>query len=199
MADIRFRGLKTFQNYLRRTSNFRRARVGTHRRLAVAWRDGAEAFIRAAMRSILVQTGMSAASFLELSRNIQRQGAEAAINSVLATAGPKRQGIPELPDGVRRRGFQSRQVGESKGRQAYIFRVGDPNRYLFRFNFQTVVFQHSFWEDRQQTINAGFAAFLAVVSSSIDPIIFASVQEWLTGGQRISLPPTNRTFFRRPT
>lgn len=174
-------GLKAFNARLRKMEDFTRARVALHKRLTVIWRDAGEAFIRAAIRRVLVQTGMSAASFFPLSRAIKRIKAEADVRARVAERGRLKSGIPELPSGQRRPGIQGPRAGEVRGKEAFIFNTGNPKRYNFRFSFQTVVFQHDFFEFQQESLLIGIQAFQALVESKLGINADDILEEWLQG------------------
>lgn len=135
-------------------------------RLNNAWESGTEAFIRAAIRRVLVDTGMSAATFLPLSRAlgaVKRVRAERSIEDHINRLNKhgQRPGIPTFPNGNRRSGFQSREAGEAIGEQAYILQTPDANArfFIYRFSFQTVAFQHAIHEDMRHSLEDGIQAF----------------------------------------
>ena len=135
-------------------------------RLNRGWEAGADAFIRAAIRRVLVDTGMSAATFFPLSRAINRVQAEATIQRHInthATSGPRR-GIPTFPSGHHRPGFRDIEEGNALGERAFIFQVpqAGARAFVYRFSFQTVAFQHAIHEDgpqMRQSLEIGIQAF----------------------------------------
>lgn len=191
-TDIQFTGVEAIQDLIRRTESFRTARIRFHEQISEVWADAAAAFVRAAMLKILVETGMSAASFLALSREINRSGALEAINDALNDGPPifypKR--APTFPSGARSNVQQGVSAGDSLGEKAYIFRTGSPTRYGFRFRFQTVVYQHAFHERRQRTLEAGYNAFVGLVNDRVGPVGASVVREWLTGRKTFTVPGT---------
>lgn len=152
-----------------------------HRAITNVWRDAGEAFIRAAMRQILVQTGMSAASFLPLARFIKRQDAVDAIKARLAERGKPRNRVPQLPTGQRTGGTQGPAAGRRKGEKAFTFSVGTTRRFRFRFSFVTTVYQHAKHEEAQQTLSAGILAFRAVVDARLTPTLQSLIAQWASG------------------
>lgn len=136
--------------------------------LVEVWEQAASEFIDAALEDILVQTGMSAASFFPLAR-VVRNGDVSQILSFInsrATSGP-RPGIPTFPDGRRTRtGFQDIDSGDRLGERAYRLSFGSSERPVFIFTFQTVVWQHAYYEPEQQTLEKGRVAFVEYVNNN---------------------------------
>ena len=195
---VKIRGLELLNNVLRRTSSFDTEKPAFHSRLEQIWRNAADAFIRAAMQDIKVQTGMSAASYLALSRKIKRPGATALIDAIIAEGiqqPQKIRGIPTFPSGARRRvgdtdagrlsGFQSKQAGDQVGKKAYRFRTGSTSLFRFEFNFQTVVWQHAFHDTEVQTMVNGFAAFEDFVKAELGPLGLTVLAEWFGSGKKL--------------
>lgn len=173
-------GLRLLQKRLQQMAKGENKQV-FHRALTEVWRDAGEAFVRAAMRQILVQTGMSAASFLPLARALSRPEAGAAIRERLAQRTDSRRGVPELPTGRRTAGTQGPVAGRARGEKAFVFSVGTTRNFLFKFSFTTSVYQHAFHEGRQETLLAGIEAFRAVVSARLEPTIRSMVIDWVSG------------------
>lgn len=188
---VRLKGFELLQKRLRKTSNFNKARVTTHQALEVIWRDAAEAFVKAAVVRVLVDSGMSVATFFPLARQIRRQGAEAIIRQALTNVKSyqtRYKGIPQFPDGHRSiGGYQNIAAGESRGKDAFTFTTGTPQNYRFRFRFQTVAWQHSLYEPQQQSLEAGFAAFASTVQSRLRGELVGALEEWLTDRRRIRI------------
>lgn len=165
-------GFDALRQRIRRLSDQSTISEALRRRLVRAWEGGADAFIRAAIRRVLVDTGMSAATFLPLSRSINRVQSTAIIEAHIAREGGgrgvNRRGIPTFPHGGRRAGFQGVDAGEALGERAFIFQVPAPNArfFVFRFSFQTVAFQHAIHEDMQQSLEAGIDAFQARIRAT---------------------------------
>lgn len=151
-----------------------------HSRLTVAWRDAADAFIRAAITRVLVDTGMSAATFFPLSRAIKRVGAKAAIRRHIG-AGRVRKGSTTLNGRWNPLGVRSVAAGNRDGQQAFRFNVGSPARPVFRFSFQTVVYQFAFHEVNQRALDAGIEAFEPVARKRFIEEAEFVFSEWLKG------------------
>lgn len=179
------------------SKNQRRTKDNLRARLQQIWSIAAEEFVRAAMRKILVETGMSAASFFPLARAIKRVKAEQAIRGVISRkrgkgytpSGYKRQktriGIPELPDGERSFGYQRPSAGRQRGEKAFIFRTGGTTRLNLQFSFTTLVYQLAYHENvkKNGAIDAGLEAFLdAVNRRRLEEIGNLTLEEWF--GQR---------------
>jgi len=180
---VKLTGFKIFQDQLARIADTQRARKDLHNRLTKIWRDAAEAFIRAAVSNILVESGMSAASFLPLSRAIKRLELEPFIidkaNSPTGLSpNLNRKKHALFPSGNRRAPPPSQALGEQQGERGYVFSTGTPESFLFRFNFRTSVFQHAFHEATQKTLELGRAAFLESVSISRRPALLAVIESW---------------------
>ena len=154
-------------------------------RLVRAWEGGADAFIRAAIRRVLVDTGMSAATFLPLSRAINRVQSTAIIEARILRLNKHGQlpGIPTFPTGTRRAGFQSVEAGEALGERAFIFQVPGPGSrfFIFRFSFRTVAFQHAIHENMQQSLETGLAAFRLRIRNAFIGQAKLLVRDYLRG------------------
>lgn len=164
MVQVRVVGLDALRSRIRRLADLGPITESLRLNLSNAWSAGADAFIRAAIRQVLVDTGMSAASFFPLARSINRVKGQAAIRSHIARKRKRfnRKGEPTFPSGRRRSGgFQSEVSGERLGKRAFIFRVPrvGSRKIVFAFSFSTVVFQLSFHEDIQQALPEGIIAF----------------------------------------
>ena len=158
---------------LRAKKNRQKATLALSDRLTVAWRDGAASFIQEVMKKLLVDTGMSAATFLELSGAIKRRSADSAIQGRLREVNRVRENrykhAPQFPDGNRDSGpRQSRFTGEALGRRAYIFQVPkftastplNKRRVAFNFSFRHATWQHAYWDEKlYNTLEAGIQAF----------------------------------------
>lgn len=194
MADVRVKavGLTALAGQARQRANINPILQSVHQNLENIWRDAAEAFIREAVRNVLIETGMTAASFFPLSRAIRRVKAEAAIRSKLLQRGQgttgggiKRQrtrsGIPEFPSGQRSGGTQGPAAGIERGQNAYIFEVGSPRAPIFRFRFETAVFQHAIHEPSQRSLERGIRAFAEVVNERFRAVLPTLVTKYLRG------------------
>ncbi len=183
MTEVRIQGLKAVRQ------NLQKKRLGPltktlHRRLEVIWRNAADAFLREVIRKTLIETGMSLASFLPLSRAIRRANTTRIIQA--RTSGrPNLEGIPEFPSGERVPGKKGVSAGIRKGRDAFIFNTGSPTRPVFRFQFSTLVFQFAFHEPSQGALDAGFAAFTEVIEKDFPLVMFGTLVEFLTPKPRV--------------
>lgn len=179
MAQVEIVGLKALRDKMRRLADATKRGgslpEGIRQRLTVAWRSGGEAFVRTAIRNVLVDTGMSAASFFPLSRALTglhaaRAGAAIEEHTAANIKRNIREGEPTFPSGRRVTGFQDRRAGRRLGRRAFQFITPAPGarRIVFKFSFQIVVYQHSVWDDVQQSLPKGLNAFRNVVRARFE-------------------------------
>lgn len=147
------------------------------------WARAAHAFVREALRHVLVETGMTAATFWPLSRAISnlRAGVPGTPGLVQAEVSRarvgKRQDLAEFPRGHRRSPPRSRSAndGERAGRKAFSLTFGTPRRPRFRFFFQTAIFHFALKEAqarnlggvRESALAAGERAFLEVIDREL--------------------------------
>ena len=169
--DVDLAGIKALRQQVSRGQKRRVTQVILNR-LNNAWASGAEHFIRQAIRRVLVDTGMSSATFFPLSRAIAEINgkaggrAEGAIEQhiVANQKALTRKGIPSFPRGDRRPGFTSVKEGERVGKTGYTFSVPSSieGNIVYRFSFQTTAFQHAIHESQglmRQSLEAGIQAF----------------------------------------
>lgn len=161
-----------------------------HGELTTVWRDGADQFIRAALIRVAVDTGMSAATFLELARAIKRtESFEFVIRYALAhQKRPMAKGQPQFPGGqMDKSKNRSIPAGAKAGKKAYTFNVGSPKRVVFRFSFQTVVFQYALHEKGSaessgwNSLEAGIQAFRDYVEKLFAKKANLVVKDYLEG------------------
>ncbi len=183
-VPVRIVGLRAFRERLRNLANSRAVSENLHARLTNAWNASVEAFVRAAIVRVKVDTGMSAASFLPLATASGRSRALQAIEDHIST-NQKRgraRGLFRHPDGMKDpKKFRSRFAGERDGKRAFRLNYGTPSRPVFAFTFQTVVFQLSFHESMQQALLHGELAFIERVTSAFRRAGRFTVNEYLTG------------------
>lgn len=161
-------GLKALRarNLQRGTKRLRPVTEKMHQVFEAAWRSGGEAFIRAAVREILIDTGMTAGTFLPLARAVARVRAVRIVNQKIdSRPGPaSRPGIPTFPFGIRDRSRrQSAREGIKLGASAYRFGVGNPQRPVLTFQFETIAFQHAIHEPTIRSLQLGIDAFIRTV------------------------------------
>ena len=165
-----------------------------HTRITRLWRDAGEAFIRAAMVQVLVETGMSAASFFPLSRAIKRPQAAAAITQKLSEKKVSSlASIKAFPSGKRGPGRRSEASGKAVGQDAFIFEFGTPADPILRFQFVTLVFQLAFHEPSKKAVKTGFEAFKVVLKREILPIFAATLRQFL-----IQTPGARKVLGAKP-
>ena len=82
--DVDIAGIKALRGQLNKLGNKKQLTEALRGRLVDAWISGVNQFIRVAVQRVKVDTGMTAATFLALSRAIKRNDAEALIETVIA-------------------------------------------------------------------------------------------------------------------
>lgn len=150
-----------------------------YRELRRIWAEAASAFVKASVRRMLVETGMSAATFFPLSRAISalKLGVPGTVSEVQAAVNKKIlnsvQDRPEFPRGARRRPTPRRRdeyVGAREGEKAYTLTFGSKNQPRFRFYFQTQVYQFAVMDAYERILATGEAAFLESLEANIGDV-----------------------------
>lgn len=185
-------GLEALRARVRGLSKLRPVTEALRRRLSDAWQSGGEQFVRATVKQMLVETGMSAASLYPLARALSKPRAEAAIARHIAqnaTSGPIK-GMPTLPFGRRIAGYQDIESGERLGERAYTFRVPAPGsrQIVFKFAFRISVFQHAYWEPQQQSLDEGIIAFEETVRRRFTQEARFIIRQYLRTGRSYGGP-----------
>lgn len=163
--------------------------------LVRVWALAAQAFVREATMRVLVDTGMSAATFFPLSRAISRlgvPGTPAMVRTAVRSSARRGQAFrdrPEFPDGHRRGRIRSARAGENLGRRAYRLNIGTRRQPFFNFFFQTQVY-HFAVNDATYTraLAAGEKAFLQVIRQNFGPDVDAAITQFFLGGSTRALP-----------
>jgi len=197
MADafkIQLIGFKAFQSRLLKIADKSKVTRDFHRELTRIWKDATEAFIRAAVRQVLVETGMTAASFLPLARAIKRFGLDSVIlehasNPTSRNPRFNRSKHATFPSGNRIPPGPSQTLGQTLGEKGYVFDTGTPAKLVLRFNFKTTVFQHVLHEGAQKSLISGRDAFQESINSSIRPALIGALKRWFN-------PPREGTTAR---
>ena len=112
------------------------------------WRESICAFVREAIKYIVIDTGMSYASMLPLAAQVHiRNEIEAGM---IGTGKPKR-GFKNLTGGFASNNarFKSKSLGESLGKEAFTITFGSPRRPELTFSFHLVVFQYYLQEEQR--------------------------------------------------
>lgn len=160
-----------------------------HTRMIAIWQTAGEAFIRAAMIQVLIETGMSAASFFPLSRAINLPGAAAIIDEKLSQKKKDSlKTIKKFPSGKPGPGRRSIASGKAVGKDAFLFTFGKPKRLVLTFQFVTLVFQLAFHEASQKAVKTGFDAFKIIIKRDLTPVFRLTLRRHLTlrrGARRI--------------
>lgn len=166
--DVDIVGIKALRNRLKGQGSSAKVNRALRRTLSKVWKQGAEEFIRVALKKVAVDTGMSAATFYALAKALKHNDAVGVslIDAKVANApsGP-RKGVPEFPRGTRRDGFQDVDEGRKLGKSAYTFVVptAGSKQFVFKFSFQTVAWQMAFWDPEVEALTEGLAAFERIV------------------------------------
>jgi hypothetical protein len=160
-----------------------------HQRMIAIWQIAGEAFIRAAMTQVLIETGMSAASFFPLSRAINLPGAAAIVDAKLATKKKESlKPIKKFPSGKPGPGRRSIASGKRVGKDAFLFSFGSPAAPVLTFQFVTLVFQLAFHEPSRNAVKTGFNAFKIIVKRDLRPVFGITLRRHLTlrkGARRV--------------
>lgn len=179
-------GFQAFRKQLKTLSNTAPVSRALHARLAGTWRAGAAEFIKAAITEILIDTGMSAATFFPLARLVKR-GSLGQLRNFIRTnkqpqSGPKFD-RPEFPAGARNIPPRIRSIpaGADLGQGAFTLDVGTPDRPIFTFTFETVVFQFAFHERQQKSLPKGEQAFRAHIQKNFVIQAREIIQKWFDG------------------
>lgn len=180
-------GIKALRNRLKGLGKSKKITEPLRRRLVATWQAGAEAFLRAALKKVAVDTGMSAATFLELARALNRNRAVAFVEAAIASPPRGQQkGVPTFPSGARRPGIQDTKEGERLGQRAFIFSVPESvpelrERFVFKFSFQTVSWQMAFHDEGVIALTNGIEAFEARVSRQFEDDARFLLREFFAG------------------
>jgi hypothetical protein len=165
--DVDIVGIKALRNRLKGmetgSANVTRA---LRRTLTKVWKDGAQEFIRVALKKVAVDTGMSAATFYALAKALRRNDAVTLVDVALTDVPTgQRKGVPEFPSGRRRPGIQDIGEGKDLGKRAFTFVVpaASSSQFVFKFNFQTVSWQMAFNDPEVEALTEGLEAFERIV------------------------------------
>jgi len=179
-GKITTKGLKfTSDEFFKASAGVPKLFVEMHRRLGILWQVAASAFVRTAITRVLVDTGMSAASFFPLSKALKRLDVADVIRAHIDgnRKATFRIGIPEFPDGKRLRGRQNEAAGLVRGKQAYILELGTPTKPILEFQFVALVYQLEFHERRRRALDVGLIAFREVLNKNLGPVVISTITE----------------------
>lgn len=177
-------GFKALRNRLKGLGKSQRITEPLRRRLTATWQAGAEAFLRAALKEVVVDTGMSAATFLELARAINRNRAVAFVEAAIASPPRGQQkGVPTFPSGARREGIQDTKEGERLGARAFVFSTPEAGArfFVFKFSFQTVSWQMAFHDQGVVALINGLDAYEARISRAFEDDARFLLREFFAG------------------
>lgn len=119
-----------------------------HTGLMRLWRDSIRAFVREAVKYVVIDTGMSYASMLPLAAQVRiRDEIEAGMIGV----GKPKSGFKNLSGGFASNNarFKSKTLGEQLGKEAFTIKFGTPRRPELTFTFHLVVFQYFLQEEQR--------------------------------------------------
>lgn len=116
-----------------------------HTRMKRLWTGATQEFLRAIVEADVIQvdTGMSKASLLPLSRAVRM------LTTVRASINPKtaeRKGYKDLP-GFSSGDVKSMEMGELLGQQAYVLDFGSIYKLNLKFRFEIAVYQYHLHEN----------------------------------------------------
>jgi len=165
--DVDIVGIKALRNRLKSLGRSAKVTRALRRTLTRIWKDGAEEFIRVALKEVAVDTGMSAATFYALAKALRRNDAVGLVDAALVDVPTgQRKGVPEFPGGRRRDGIQDIGEGRTLGKRAFTFVVptSDSSQFVFKFSFQTVSWQMAFNDPEVVALTEGLAAFERIIA-----------------------------------
>lgn len=179
--------------------------------LSNAWASGAESFVRTAVREILVETGMSAASLFPLARAIKNGATVKTIENHINNniKRQSRKTAPTFPSGRRSSGPQNRAAGRKAGQKAFRLNFGSVNRPVFQFSYTIVVFQWALWEQRGRSnaLQDGLVAFQDTIRIRFIRDAKLLIREWLKRrgklprgdlGRLVDVGTDTQRFVNRP-
>jgi len=185
-VDIKIVGLKAIRDRNERRRNPGNITQALHDRLSAVWATAASKFVKAAVTEVLVDTGMSAATFFPLARQVRR-GSVAAVRAHIVSQNPSRpkKDLAEFPTGQRRDppGERSRSEGDRLGEKAYRLNFGSKKRPLFAFSFNTQTFQFALHEEVHGALPEGEAAFRAYIQERFVQEASFVIRQWLRTGR----------------
>jgi len=165
-----------------------------HTHLSNAWRAAAAEFVKAAVQEVLVETGMSAATFFPLARLVKR-GSVGQVRTFIRSHGPigARRDRPEFPGGRRASPPRIRSIkeGEREGERAFTLTFGSHRRPVFAFSFSTVVFQFAFHEESQSALPEGELAFRETVQRLFVSRVEFFLRQFFRTGRILLVLPEN--------
>lgn len=112
------------------------------------WRDSIRAFVREAVKYIVIDTGMSYASMLPLAAQVRIRD---EIEAGMIGQGKPKSGFKNLSGGFANNNarFKSKSLGEQLGTEAFTIKFGTPRRPELTFTFHLVVFQYYLHEEQR--------------------------------------------------
>ncbi len=164
-----------------RTPSAAAIKVTLHRELTRLWRGAGQAFIRkVALEGIVrVDTGMSRASLLPLSRAVRLLTAvRASITADRASRGRRRGTVSLGPNGKPR----TISAGIRAGENAFTYETGTPSNPRFIFEFEIKVLQYLIREEGSDGLKAwnsilkGRRAFLAHIETHATDALLRGLQ-----------------------
>ncbi len=112
------------------------------------WRDSIRAFVREAVKYIVIDTGMSYASMLPLASQVRIRD---EIAAGMVGLGKPKPGFKNLTGGFANNEakFKSKTLGESLGTEAFTIKFGTSRAPELTFTFHLVVFQYFLQEEQR--------------------------------------------------
>lgn len=145
---------------LRPKRDARKYTKGVHQDLTKIWDEAARHFVEEVVNSgVAIDTGMSAGSLVPLATKL-RIGGQTRSDIASKRKRSSRKGYAHSKSGRR-----SLNAGIKLGGKAFKLSYGSVKRTQFLFEFDTVVFQHSFHEPRWKSLERGRKAFISNIRS----------------------------------
>lgn len=132
------------------------------------WKDAAKEFIKTAVSSIVIDTGMSAASMLPLA---EKADYETELYAEIAgrVKRSKRQGLTYLDGSYDRSRFREIKEGIAAEEKKSKLLFGSEKRPFMQFSFTITVYQYDRWEPRRwHSLNKGSTAFITFIDENWD-------------------------------
>lgn len=145
---------------LRPKRDTRKYTKGMHKDLSKIWDEAARHFVEEVVdKGVSIDTGMSAGSLVPLATKL-RIGGQTRSDIAAKRKRNSRKGYANSKSGRR-----SLNAGIKLGRNAYRITYGSVKKTQFLFEFDTVVYQHTFHEPRWHSMRKGRQAFMSNLRS----------------------------------
>lgn len=160
----------------------------SYRPLVLIWKEASRAFVRATVKSMRVETGMSRASLIPLSKEI---GMVSEVKGLINRRKTHVDGAYDITGTWRKNRVRHMGAGVLSNRKkaGYDFSVGTASKPAFVFKFEATVWQHLVGErglsgDKAwKSIESGRLAFREVLNNPrrSTTLKILKLESWLTG------------------